>query len=402
MPFASERIAVLGAGLQGSCIAFELAARGACVDLYERNATCVAEASACNEGKIHLGYVYAHDETLRTARLMAEGALCFEALLRRWLGDGHRGLVPSSPFRYVVHRDSLITPEEFGAYAGAVAEMITERSGRSGSGYFGRPPGRPPQRLADWPDDDPGTIAAVFATEEIAIDPEDLAVAVRARIESEPEIRLLASREVVSVGERSGALTVRSRRGKDEDAEGYDYVVNALGTGRVAIDLGLGIKPPRPWLYRFKYFLRGEVDPEAYLPSTTMVLGPFGDIVRHMSNMAYLSWYPAGLAGWSTDARPPPMPTVLCGAEADRIGNGILDGLATVVPEVTRIALGEPAVKGGWIYALGKTDIDDPASELHQRTGPGIVRHGRYLTVDTGKFTLAPLFAECVVEMLRA
>jgi hypothetical protein len=121
-----------------------------------------------------------------------------------------------------------------------------------------------------------------------------------------------------------------------------------------------------------------------------------------MSNMAYLSWYPAGLAGWSTDARPPPMPTVLCGAEADRIGNGILDGLATVVPEVTRIALREPAVKGGWIYALGKTDIGDPDSELHRRTGAGITRHGRYLTVDTGKLTLAPLFAERVVEMLRA
>jgi hypothetical protein len=59
-------------------------------------------------------------------------------------------------------------------------------------------------------------------------------------------------------------------------------------------------------------------------------------------------------------------------------------------------------VKGGWIYAAGKTDIGDPDSELHRRTGPGITRNGRYLPVDTGKLTLAPLFAERAVEMLMA
>lgn len=82
------RIAVLGAGLQGACLALELAARGARVDLYERNGRCVDEASAHNEGKIHLGYVYAQDRSFDTARLMATGAICFETLLRRWLGDG--------------------------------------------------------------------------------------------------------------------------------------------------------------------------------------------------------------------------------------------------------------------------------------------------------------------------
>jgi hypothetical protein len=72
------------------------------------------------------------------------------------------------------------------------------------------------------------------------------------------------------------------------------------------------------------------------------------------------------------------------------------------MPEVRRIAIRNSTIEGGWIYAAGKTDIGDPDSELHRRTGAGITRHGRYLTVDTGKLTLAPLFAERVVEMLRA
>jgi hypothetical protein len=42
----------------------ELAARGVGVDLFDARARCLTRASAQNEGKIHLGYVYANDTTL--------------------------------------------------------------------------------------------------------------------------------------------------------------------------------------------------------------------------------------------------------------------------------------------------------------------------------------------------
>lgn len=73
----SMRVAVLGAGLQGACGAMELASRGIEVHLYDKNERCVTQASAQNKGKIHLGYVYANDRSLRTARKMIEGALSF-------------------------------------------------------------------------------------------------------------------------------------------------------------------------------------------------------------------------------------------------------------------------------------------------------------------------------------
>ena len=78
------RVAVLGAGLQGACVALELAAAGINVDLYDKNERCVTQASAQNEGKIHLGYVYAYDRTLNTARTMIQGTLVFATLLRRY------------------------------------------------------------------------------------------------------------------------------------------------------------------------------------------------------------------------------------------------------------------------------------------------------------------------------
>ena len=51
-------------------------------------------------------------------------------------------------------------------------------------------------------------------------------------------------------------------------------------------------------------------------------------------------------------------------------------------------------VEGAWIMALGQSDIDWPESELHRRTQLGVQRLAPfYWTVETGKYTTAPLYA---------
>src|SRR3979409_1513488 len=104
-----SRVAVLGAGIQGTCVAFELAARGHAVDLFDRNGACVTQASAQNEGKIHLGFVYANDPSRRPARMMLRGALSFAPLMRGWLGSDFDRIPLSSPFFYAVNARSLLT-----------------------------------------------------------------------------------------------------------------------------------------------------------------------------------------------------------------------------------------------------------------------------------------------------
>ena len=60
-------------------------------------------------------------------------------------------------------------------------------------------------------------------------------------------------------------------------------------------------------------------------------------------------------------------------------------------------------VKGGGIVAWGKTDIDDPQSELHKRYEIGIQSRRRYHSVDPGKLTMAPYFAEeCAARIVAA
>lgn len=168
----NARIAVLGGGLQGACIALELASSAIRVDLYERLGTCIAGASAQNEGKIHLGFVYANDPTLATARRMIEGALSFAPLMRRWLGEELDRVPISSPFYYLVHADSLLDVDSVQRFLRAVNELHVKAS--TGD-YFGRDIRATSRRLSASKCSclfDPQKIQAAFETPEIGIDPD--------------------------------------------------------------------------------------------------------------------------------------------------------------------------------------------------------------------------------------
>ena len=55
--------------------------------------------------------------------------------------------------------------------------------------------------------------------------------------------------------------------------------------------------------------------------------------------------------------------------------------------------------QAGVITAWGATDVDDPASELHERHEVGPRAHDGWITVDTGKLTTAPLFGELAADL---
>ena len=176
------RVAVLGGGLQGACVAMELASAGICVDLYEKGDRCLTQASAQNEGKIHLGYVYANDRTLNTARTMVRGALRFAPLLRRWLGREVDAIPVSAPFHYVVHAGSLLSVEEVENHFRQAHAIALEAGGGAPPDYFGADYRVPPARLSARECEvlfDRRAAAAAFRTPEIGIDPEALAVLVR-------------------------------------------------------------------------------------------------------------------------------------------------------------------------------------------------------------------------------
>jgi glycine/D-amino acid oxidase-like deaminating enzyme len=400
------RVAVLGGGLQGACVALELGAKGIEVDLYEKGARCLSGASAHNEGKIHLGYVYANDPSMQTTRLMARGALRFSSLMRRWIGDAIDEIPVSDPFFYVVHRDSLLGVPEVENHLRAAHAIVREESLGFLNEYFGRDLRDGPIRI---PDDECDslfsrtTVAAAFRTPEVGIDSEMLADAVRSRLSSEQMITCRLQTKVSSVQLANAHATVEFESSGREGRESYDHVVNALWDGRLAIDRTAGFEPPRPWLYRIKHYVRMKSAGNDALPTTTVVLGPFGDIVSYNNGEVFLSWYPVGLRGISAELAPPAWPLSFDPQTAREVRDGILAGLAAVAPAVADLtpeAIKSCQLKAGVIFAWGSTDIPDRTSGLHSRYAVGPHSHGRYHSVDTGKLTMAPYFAKMTADRI--
>ena len=402
------RVGVLGGGLQGCCVALSLAQHGIDVTLFDRNDKLLSRAAVANEGKIHLGYMYANDPSHSTARMMMRGALAFAPFFARHLGLPYDAMTVSRPAAYVVHRDSQRTPDEVSHYIAAVHALIRDACGGRGDAYFGRDLSDQPrmwtaaQREAEF---DPEVALATFATPEVAIDPVALAEALRGRIAADRQIDVRLNHEVLSV-EDSDGLSVSMDTSSGTIRERFDHVVNALWDGRLAINEKRGLRPERPWLHRLKYGVSFRLPAGAKLPpSATFVSGPFGEVVSYADGLTYLTWYPVCLQGISKDVTPPEWSTYPPEPLRSHLVEGTLQAMAQFVPSLRALdphQLKDVTVKGGVIVAWGQTDIYDPASELHRRFEIGVTSTGRFHSIDPGKLTMAPYFADiCAGRILE-
>jgi len=400
---------VLGAGIQGLCAAFALQSRGYRVQLVDQADACMTRASGRNEAKIHLGFVYANDDSFRTASLMLDACLAFAPLLDSWLGKplDWRSM-RSRPFVYAVMRDSLLSFDQLCAFYARVQDACLERL-RSGT-YLGERPAFlwrpiPPPTWPAWIA--PSQVAGLIETAEVALDLGQFSAHMASALATSG-IELLFGVRV-----ESAARTPSGFRAEGSTATGEswrreaDILVNCLWEDRLRLDETMGLRPSRPWVYRLKYRLLGELPPPlANLPSLTFVLGPYGDIATYPASPTYMNWYPACLQGWSDDLAPPPAWNEPCdgrvtAAAAAEITRQALSALDRIVPGLAGSRIDR--VDAGVIFSWGEShiDVDDPGSELHQRHAIGVHAHDGYFSIDTGKFTCAPLFASHLLDALE-
>jgi glycine/D-amino acid oxidase-like deaminating enzyme len=402
------RVGVLGGGLQGCCAALALARRGLDVTLFDRNNDLLTRAAVANEGKIHLGYMYAGDPTLATAKTMIKGALAFGHFLERHLGIPAKSFAVSRPAAYVVHRDGQRDVDAVSSYIRAVHALIMQAAeGRRGA-YLGRDV---PCELRSWSTSerqaefDPEIALAVFDTPEIAINPIALADSLRKCVAAQPRIQIRMNRTVLRAHVTDSGIAIESDGPDGRARDSFDQVVNALWDGRFAVDATAGLHVHRPWIHRLKYGVSFRLPNGARTPpSATIVLGPFGEVVSYSGGLIYLTWYPACLQAVSHDMAPPDWPTSPSEPLRSQIVRETLAALAAIVPSLLNLDadnLPELTVKGGAIVAWGDTDIYDPASELHRRYEIGVTSYGAFHSVDPGKLTMAPYFAEACAERIK-
>ena len=401
------RVAVLGGGLQGCCIALALAEKkGVDVTLFDRNPILMSRTAIANEGKVHLGYMYANDPSLATASTMMRGALAFAPFFERRLGLSPAHLAVSIPAAYVVHRDSQPDREHVSRYFHSVHALILEAAVGRRDAYFGTPVDKAPRRWSASELEgtfDPAVALDAYDTPEVAINPVELAKLVRERLAQMPAIEVRSGQTVQATEQTDDGLRVATSGEDGPEHDRFDHVVNALWEGRFAIDATMGLRPLRPWLHRLKYGVSFRQITGPRPPSVTIISGPFGEVVTYDDDLTYITWYPECVQGISTDISPPEWATYPEEPLRSRIVRGCLAGLSEIVPALRSLVvedLSELVVKGGAIVAWGETDITDRTSELHRRSEIGVTSVGRYHSVDPGKLTMAPYFAEICADRI--
>lgn len=408
MNHLSSKIAVLGAGIQGVCVALALGKQGYKVTLIDQASDCMRRTSLVNEGKIHMGYVYANDVSFKTPRLMLQAALQFAPLIENWTPIAINWAdITSNPFTYIVMPDSLLSPEQLLNQYNRLEQEYLAFSQVNKVNYLGSNPANLWQETPIPVEFNSNLVATAVATPELSIICEKFRDLMRLSIEASDDIEPFYQHRIESVNHNSqgfsiAGITVDGAQWQHQ----VDMVVNCLWEGRLKIDQQLGILPKRSWVYRLKYRVLVEL-PEALssLPSLTFVLGRYGDIVTSQdSKIAYLSWYPCCLQGWSTDLTIPPSwddiyNQNLNQATKNKVANAALQAFDQIIPGILHSRIKQ--IAAGVIFSWGTTDIDDPVSELHARHDIGVEEHDGYFSINTGKFTSAPLFAQQLVQKIQ-
>jgi len=394
-------VAVLGAGIMGTSTALFLARAGVSVTVFDAAAEPVSGASRWNEGKIHLGYLYAGDPSLGTATRLLPGGCTFRPLVETLIDGSIDAAIAPDDDLYLVHRASVVPADDAARYYAAVTAAVRDHP--DSDAYLTRI--RPVERLTAAELDavaDTAVVTAGFRVPERSVSTRWIADRLCAALTAAPLVTLRLGTTVQGVvagpAGLDGPLGVATPSGTDGP---FDAVVNALWEGRLAVDVSAGLAPPETWSHRYRLAVFVRTTEPVSWPSAVVGTGPFGDVKNYDGRNLYLSWYPAGLVAEGTEVTPPALPS-LGAAARDALATTVIDELAALLPPLRGLATVTESslVAGGWVYAAGRGRLDDRASTLHRRDRIGIRRHGRYVSVDTGKYSVAPWLARQVAAAL--
>lgn len=431
MPRNGSDIGVLGAGIMGCCLALELSQRGYTIDLIDLAPRPMTSTSLHNEGKLHLGFVYANDPVGETHGLMLRGSLSFSSIIERLTGIGAENWSISRPFNYFLPVDSQMGMADINEHFRKVEQEIKKVCNGSNNLYLGlkhdryfeqNPPEYHKKLFA------PDLTLGSFRTEERSVSTVAMADILCQAIDNDPKINFIRNTTVISAHRlTSGDMKIGLCCDGNEYKSTYPCVTNCLWDDKLRVDKTADVTDEGPWLLRYKATINISLQSpsDVFIPSATGILGPYGDVVNHNSNSYYISWYPLCKLAQSMDedgrdlynlvhkeplsrfvkmvkSTHPSIGKLLASFTHRKFVRKNIQEMSAYIPSLASILQSKRkfTLGGGVILARGNTDIEDPGSYLHQRSKIGPIAHGSYVTIDTGKYCTAPLFALEAADMI--
>ncbi len=250
----------------------------------------------------------------------------------------------------------------------------------------------------------------------------------RRAVKAVPNITYIGNTTVRAVDRiMADSVEVELSRDGTSASQRYSCVVNCLWDDKIRVDRTADIHEPDPWVHRYKVAIRvfAPAIRDRQIPSATGVHGLYGDVVKQSDGLYYISWYPLCKIEQSTqeDGRSlhdrihkgfvtrrirmvtsafPALSSHVASITHRRFVKDNIRQMANYIPsmnELIRFA-NKSKLGGGVILARGCSGIDNPHSQLHQRLPIGPVAYDSYVTVDTGKYTMAPLFATQTADVV--
>ncbi|MDO6746264.1 NAD(P)/FAD-dependent oxidoreductase [Gilvimarinus sp. 1_MG-2023] len=389
---------ILGAGIAGCCTALYLAKAGKKVTLIDQNDLPMLGASLHNEGKLHLGYVYAADTSLKTTKRMAEGSLSFLNILSELLSVSPSQLVRSQPFNYLSPNDSMLSASEISQYFEQTDKLLAH----TGSDI------RRSQPLSRTELNKQGystqSVQCGLTTDEFSVYPPQIGALLTAKVMANENITVILKAAVKTVLRLpNGSYSIECEKNKAPLQLQAENVINCLWQNRQKFDAAMGLHYNRPLLTRYKMAITFHGLPDKnLLSSTTFITGPYGDVVNYGDGNYFISWYPACRIGLSKDGDHAQIQSALKNLDKPKLIDNTIRGLAHFYPKVKELLKykTKAQVGGGYILSWGESDIDDPGSELHKRFQIGFQSVDNWHSLDTGKYCSGPYFAKQLSEHL--
>ena len=400
-----RRVAILGAGIQGTLMALMFKKHGFDVTLIDRASDIMDRTSTTGEGRIHMGLEYANDPSMDTATYMLESAMRFAHYTEYLVNDKlDWNQLKSERLICLLPHTSHVTPhqfEEYGNKLGKIYENILLENPELT--YLGE---RPPKVLLGATEIPKAVnasyVTAAYQSIEVCILSNKLRDIIRQALR-ELGVTMIFDRTIQGVkrndeedAKKYGKLRVISDLGEHD----YDVVVNCLWENRAMIDRQMGLgNNEKDESYRVKANVRLVNIPELHgnIPSVSVMNGPFGDFVRYgPDDKIYFAWHPMSptvITHNLTEAEEHFHRHVISdfppGFERHTI-EGHRNAFEQLFPGFDSSFFNDGIVGTGYVVANGLTDIGDPKSGLHvRRDPPNLVKDG-YISVKTQKLTNAP------------
>lgn len=398
---------VLGAGIQGVCVALMLQKHGYQVCLVDKSQDVINRASLTYEGKIHLGFVYGMDSSLQTGQKMVNDALHFAPYLDYLLDQKEDwALLKSKPNVYLVARDSMLSAQEAEAHFGKLDSHFQECLSDESLHYLGERPRSIFRKIAIPKYINPDVVTASFFTEEVSVNQVKLKNLLKTKILNSPLIDIYLNHRVTEISAKPGGFIIQCQKEDGSTALfKSDLVFNCLWESRIYFDRMMGMDEGAGHSIRLKYGLVLKADDFIRsLDSFTMIHGPYGNfVISPRDDRAFCSWYPACLKGMMDYGPIPPAWDQACEGDTSDISIKTLQednfkSFRNIVPELRKFEVLQ--VKAGLILAEGNKDISERDSAFHSRSEFPIRESAGYYSVSTSKYTSAPRNTMLLEQML--